>query len=78
MKGAIYRQQDGIEGVIYIERDGMKDVIYVVQDGMKWGYIYYINITFPERVIVENIIPRNVIINRVAGPRSSWWKMEKI
>ena len=27
-------------------------------------FIYYINITFPERVIVENIIPRNVIINR--------------
>ena len=26
----------------------------------------YINITFPVRVIVENIIPRNVIINR--GP----------
>ena len=24
---------------------------------------YYINITFPERVKVENIIPRNVIIN---------------
>ena len=27
---------------------------------------YYINITFPERVIVENIIPRNVIINQGA------------
>ena len=27
----------------------------------------YINITFPERVIVENIIPRNVIINRGAA-----------
>ena len=27
---------------------------------------YYINITFPARVIVENIIPRNVIINRGA------------
>ena len=26
--------------------------------------IYYINITFPDWVIVENIIPRNVIINR--------------
>ena len=26
--------------------------------------IYYINITFPGRVIVENIIPRNVINNR--------------
>ena len=25
--------------------------------------IHYINITFPKRVIVENIIPRNVIIN---------------
>ena len=29
--------------------------------------IYYINITFPARVIVENIIPRNVIINRGAA-----------
>ena len=28
---------------------------------------YYINITFPERVIVENITPRNVIINRGAA-----------
>ena len=28
---------------------------------------YYINITFPERVIVEYIIPRNVIINRGAA-----------
>ena len=28
---------------------------------------YYINITFPERVIVENIIPGNVIINRGAA-----------
>ena len=28
---------------------------------------YYINITFPERVIVENIIPRNVIISRGAA-----------
>ena len=28
---------------------------------------YYINITFPARVIVENIIPRNVIINRGAA-----------
>ena len=27
----------------------------------------YINITFPARVIVENIIPRNVIINRGAA-----------
>ena len=27
----------------------------------------YINIIFPERVIVENIIPRNVIINRGAA-----------
>ena len=37
----------------------------------KWGNIkateYYINITFPARVIVENIIPRNVIINRDAA-----------
>ena len=29
--------------------------------------MYYINITFPARVIVENIIPRNVIINRGAA-----------
>ena len=28
---------------------------------------YYINITFPARVIVENIIPRNMIINRGAA-----------
>ena len=28
---------------------------------------YYINIKFPERVIVENIIPRNVIINQGAA-----------
>ena len=28
---------------------------------------YYINITFPERVIVENIIPRNMIIHRGAA-----------
>ena len=27
---------------------------------------YYINISFPERVIVENIIQRNVIINRLS------------
>ena len=32
-----------------------------------WGKPYYINITFPARVIVENIIPRNVIINRGAA-----------
>ena len=29
--------------------------------------ILYINITFPARVIVENIIPRNEIINRGAA-----------
>ena len=28
---------------------------------------YYINITLPDRVIVENIISRNVIINRGAA-----------
>ena len=28
---------------------------------------YYINLTFPARVIVQNIIPRNVIINRGAA-----------
>ena len=34
----------------------------------KWTIdCYYINITFPARVIVENIIPRNVIINRGAA-----------
>ena len=31
------------------------------------AYEHYINITCPERVIVENIIPRNVIINRGAA-----------
>ena len=31
------------------------------------GFEYYINITFPARVKVENIIPRNVIINRGAA-----------
>ena len=31
------------------------------------GKAYYINITFPDWVIVENIIPRNVIINRGAA-----------
>ena len=30
-------------------------------------FLKYINITFPARVIVENIIPRNVIINRGAA-----------
>ena len=29
-----------------------------------WIMRYYINITFPDWVIVENIIPRIVIINR--------------
>ena len=29
--------------------------------------VYYINITFPARVIVKNIIPRNVIINQGAA-----------
>ena len=29
--------------------------------------LYYINITFPAQVIVENIILRNVIINRGAA-----------
>ena len=32
-----------------------------------WYQRYYINITFPARVIVENIILRNVIINRGAA-----------
>ena len=32
-----------------------------------WTSKYYINITFPARVIVENIITRNVIINRGAA-----------
>ena len=30
-------------------------------------WLYHINITFPAWVIVENIIPRNVIINRGAA-----------
>ena len=34
---------------------------------LKQRVILYINITFPERVIVENIIPRNLIINRGAA-----------
>ena len=34
---------------------------------IKWFTWYYINITFPAPVIVENIIPRNVIINRGAA-----------
>ena len=32
-----------------------------------FNFAYYINITFPARMIVENIIPRNVIINRGAA-----------
>ena len=43
-----------------------------VQGTMRFTYdiricTYYINTTFPERVIVENNIPRNVIINRGAA-----------
>ena len=42
-----------------------------LQGAIKWSHerfryfliTYYINITFPDWVIVENIIPRNVIIN---------------
>ena len=34
---------------------------------LKYSLQYYINITFPARVIVENIIQRNVIINRGAA-----------
>ena len=58
----------------------MKFMIKTVDSGMMLQYgiwvltvcisylhiIYYINITFPERMIVKNIIPRNVIINQ--GP----------
>ena len=34
----------------------------------KWhNSSYYMNITFPERLITENIIPRNVIINQGAA-----------
>ena len=36
------------------------DLIYILAK-------HYINITFSERVIVKNIIPRNVIINRGAA-----------
>ena len=39
---------------------------HIVGNHMSW-LKYYINITFPARVIVENIIPRNVIINRGAA-----------
>ena len=35
--------------------------------GVFWPIRQYINITSPARVIVENIIPRNVIINRGAA-----------
>ena len=34
---------------------------------VKFSLKYYINITFPARVIVENIILRNVFINRGAA-----------
>ena len=37
------------------------------QSFVEYSPKYYINITFPERVIVEYIIPRNVIINRGAA-----------
>ena len=40
-------------------RCDVKDISFTVR--------YYINITFPDWVIVENIIPRNVIINRGAA-----------
>ena len=45
----------------------MKNTIMNGVNIISYIYIYYINITFPERVIVENIIPRNVIINRGAA-----------
>ena len=40
-----------------------KVTLFIIYYVMK----YHINITFPGRVIVENIIPRNVIINRGAA-----------
>ena len=53
---------------------GLYDVICTRKINIDWGAsvnmyfgTYYINITFPARVIVENIIPRNVIINRGAA-----------
>ena len=39
---------------------------------------YYINITFPALVIVENIIPRNVIINRGAAEVDNHFSREDI
>ena len=36
-------------------------------DDSHFVHNHYINITLPARVIVENIIPRNVIINRGAA-----------
>ena len=39
---------------------------------------YYINITFPDMVIVENIIPRNVIINRGAAEVDNHISMDDI
>ena len=49
-----------------------KNVPYALEWGQPYSKfsfeeVYYINITFPARVTVENIIPRNVIINRGAA-----------
>ena len=41
--------------------------IYIADTKLIVNMEYYTNITFPERVIVENVIPRNVIINRGAA-----------
>ena len=35
--------------------------------GFSWEHLHYINITFPARVIVKNVITRYVIINRGAA-----------
>ena len=45
----------------------LKYALYLINIFLYFITLYYINITFPARVIVENIIPRNVIINRGAA-----------
>ena len=57
-----FKQSDGILCICCIT---FVMVLKNNQDKIK--HQHYINITFPARVIVENIIPRNVIINRGAA-----------
>ena len=40
---------------------------FSAKNSVTLNIVYFINITFPARVIVENIISRNVIINRGAA-----------